>query len=168
MQPIGYNVIAKTVSYVGYISQASPDHGPGRVLVAAKSMALFELDAVCEAILHYGQVRPACSLDHLTAALAGRFSAEEVAETVREFIRLHLFEPNPPAPPVLMPVLDVEQFPVSSLVVNVANKCNLHCTYCYEPEEAKYGPAPVQMDWPTAQASVDFLFQNRVRAGRST
>lgn len=62
----------------------------GRVLVAAKSMALFELDAVCEAILHYGQVRPACSLDHLTAALAGRFSAEEVAETVREFIRLHL------------------------------------------------------------------------------
>ena len=67
-----------------------------------------------------------------------------------------------------MPVLDVEQFPVSSLVVNVANKCNLHCTYCYEPEEAKYGPAPVQMDWPTAQASVDFLFQNWVRAGRST
>lgn len=129
----------------------------GRVLVAAKSMALFEMDAVCEAVLRYGQVRPGCSLEQLTAALADRFSAEEVAETVREFVRLHIFETDPPASPVSIPELDVEQFPVSSVVVNVANKCNLHCTYCYEPDEAKYGPTPVQMDWPTAQASVDFL-----------
>ena len=130
-----------------------------RVLVAAKSMALFEMDAVCEAVLHYAQVRPACSLEQLTAALADRFSAEEVAETVHEFVRLHIFEAEAPDPSVSIPELDVTQFPVSSVVVNVANKCNLHCTYCYEPDEAKYGPTPVQMDWPTAQASVDFLFQ---------
>ena len=38
-------------------------------------------------------------------------------------------------------------------------RCNLHCTYCYEPEGAKYGPSPVQMDWDTARESVDFLFK---------
>src|SRR5262249_4895812 len=54
---------------------------------------------------------------------------------------------------------DIEHFPLGSLVLNVANKCNLHCSYCYEPEGAKYGSSPVQMDWETARTSVDFLFQ---------
>ena len=136
------------------------DSGP--ILVAAKSMSLFEMDAVSEAILQYAQVRPACTLEHITRALADRFSAVEVSETVEEFVRLQIFETeqsSQSSAPVAVPELDVEHFPVSSVVVNVANKCNLHCTYCYEPEEAKYGAAPVEMDWDTAQTSVDFLFQ---------
>ena len=131
----------------------------GPILVAAKSMSLFEMDAVSEAILQYSQVRPACTLEQLTHALNDRFCAEDIAETVHEFVRLQIFETGQPDSAVSIPELDVEHFPVSSVVVNVANKCNLHCTYCYEPEEAKYGAAPVQMDWHTAQTSVDFLFQ---------
>ncbi len=137
----------------------------GKILVAAKSMSLFLMDSVCEAVLDYAQVHPRCSLDQLTQALAGSCSFAEVAETVQEFVNLRIFVPEgaQSSLPVL-PAIDVEHFPVTSLVLNVANKCNLHCTYCYEPEGAKYGPSPVQMDSDTAQASIDFLFQ---RAGKS-
>lgn len=140
-------------------------YGGGKVLVAAKSMALFAMDPVAEAVLRYAQAHPRCSVDQVTQALAAQFSAQEVAETVHEFVRLHIFLPEGVAPASApLPPLDVERFPLTSLVLNVANKCNLHCTYCYEPEEAKYGPAPVQMDLETAQASIDFLWQ---RAGKS-
>jgi uncharacterized protein len=139
-------------------------YGEGKILVAAKSMSLFVMDAVSEAILRYAQAQPRCTLDQMTQALTGTFSTEEVAETIQEFVRLHIFVTTQATPTVIQPVIDVEHFPVSSLVVNVANKCNLHCTYCYEPEAAKYGSSPVQMDWDTARASVDFLFQ---KAGKS-
>jgi uncharacterized protein len=140
-------------------------HGGGQILVAAKSMSLFMMDPVADAILGYAQTHPRCSLEQITQALAGSFSFAEVAETVQEFVNLRIFMTEGSQPSVTaLPTLDVEHFPLTSLVLNVANKCNLHCTYCYEPEGAKYGPAPVQMDQDTAQASVDFLFQ---RAGKS-
>ena len=130
------------------------------ILVASKSMSMFVMDPASQAVLGYAQTHPHCTHEQLTAALVDQFSVDEVAETVQEFIALeilHAHDRSPSRPAV--PTLDVEHFPVSSLVVNVANKCNLHCTYCYEPESAKYGPSPVQMDWDTARESVDFLFK---------
>lgn len=140
-------------------------YGGGKILVAAKSMALFAMDPVAEAVLRYAQAHPRCSVDQVTQALAAQFSVQEVAETIDEFVRLHIFLPAGVASAgARLPSLDVERFPLTSLVLNITNKCNLHCTYCYEPEEAKYGPAAVQMDLETAQASIDFLWQ---RAGKS-
>jgi uncharacterized protein len=139
-------------------------YGRGKILVAARSMSLFVMDPVAEAILAHAQLHPQTSLDHLTQTLSGRFSAAEISETVQELAKLHIFLTNQPAPTTGFPIVDVTHFPLGSLVLNVANKCNLHCTYCYEPEKAKYGPSPVQMDWDTARTSVDFLFE---KAGKN-
>ncbi len=139
-------------------------YGERTILVAAKSMSLFVMDPVSDAILFYAKAHPRSTLERITQELAGRFSPEEVAETVREFVKLHIFTTEQPKPKPILPVVDIEHFPLGSLVLNVANKCNLHCTYCYEPENAKYGPSPVQMDWDMARTSVDFLFQ---RAGKN-
>jgi uncharacterized protein len=139
-------------------------YGGGRVLVAAKSMSLFVMDPVSEAVLRYAHTQPCCTLEQIIGALADRFASPDIVDTVQEFMRLHILTTSQAAPVVTQAFLNVEHFPVSSLVVNVANKCNLHCTYCYEPEMAKYGPAPVQMSWDTARASVDFLFH---KAGNS-
>ena len=111
-------------------------HGEETILVAAKSMSLFVMDPLSEAILRYAQAQPRCTLEQLTQALAGKFAPEEVAETVQEFVNLRIFATAQSTPTVTLPVIDVEHFPLSSLVVNVANKCNLHCTYCYEPAAA--------------------------------
>lgn len=137
----------------------------GKVLVAAKSMALFVMDAVAEAVLGYARTHPCFDVEQAIQALAARFAAAEIVETVHEFVRLHILLPvGVSATPAAPAALRVEEFPLTSLVLNVANKCNLHCTYCYEPESAKYGPAARQMDLETARASIDFLLQ---RAGQS-
>lgn len=133
--------------------------GERQILVAAKSMALFVMDAEAEAILAYAQDHPHLTSEELTRELHGRFSPEAINETVQELVRLHVFVTEQPQPKPIRPVVDIEHFPLGSLVLNVANKCNLHCTYCYEPEGAKYGSSPVQMDWDTARQSIDFLFQ---------
>jgi uncharacterized protein len=105
------------------------------------------------------QTRPQATLELLQRELPGQFSPEQIKETVQELVNLQVLTTTERQMRSPQPVVDVARFPVGSLVLNVANKCNLHCTYCYEPEAAKYGPAPVQMDSDTARASVDFLFQ---------
>jgi len=133
--------------------------GERQILVAAKSMALFVMDPVAEALLAYGQQHPHLTSEGISQELHGRFSPEAIGETLQELVRLHVFVTEQPAPKPIRPVVDIEHFPLGSLVLNVANKCNLHCSYCYEPEGAKYGSSPVQMDWDTARQSIDFLFQ---------
>ena len=55
-------------------------------------------------------------------------------------------------------------FPLATLVLNVTNKCNLSCTYCYEygedklTEEGSGGKA--RMDEKTARDSIDFLMRS--------
>lgn len=134
--------------------------GDRKILVAAKSMGLFELDPLGNAVLTYARTHPRCTLDRLVEDLGGPFTPQEVAETVKELVDLGVFVPDQPPKKKVEPlVVDVERFPLSSLVLNVSNKCNMHCTYCYEPEGAKYGPLAQNMDWETAKRSVDFLFE---------
>lgn len=134
----------------------------GNVLVAAKSMSLFVMDPLADAVLAYAQTHSRVSENELVHALANRFSTTDIQETIKELVRLHVFVSGQPEIKPIRPIVDVERFPLGSLVLNVANKCNLHCSYCYEPEAAKYSSSPVQMDWDTARQSIDFLFQ---RAG---
>ena len=141
-------------------AHAIPHGDQNSILVAAKSMSMFVMDPVSQAILTYVQSHPHLTQEELTDVLSGQFSVDEITETIQEFVALEILHTQDrSAASAPMPTLDVEHFPVSSLVVNVANKCNLHCTYCYEPEGAKYGPSPIQMDWDTARDSVDFLFK---------
>jgi uncharacterized protein len=56
-------------------------------------------------------------------------------------------------------------FPLATLVLNVTNKCNLSCTYCYEygadkltKDNAPAGRAMMSPD--TARQSIDFLFRS--------
>jgi uncharacterized protein len=63
-------------------------------------------------------------------------------------------------------------YPLTTLVLNVTNKCNLACTYCYEFGEDKLADAlrkngdarRSRMSSETARTSIDFLFENS--AGR--
>lgn len=58
-------------------------------------------------------------------------------------------------------------FPISTLVLNVTNKCNLSCTYCYEYGEDRLtagtgseGAGQAKMSDATARQSIDFLLRN--------
>lgn len=58
-------------------------------------------------------------------------------------------------------------FPIATLVLNVTNKCNLSCTYCYEYGADRLnggtgsaGTGKPKMDDDTARQSIDFLMRN--------
>ena len=57
------------------------------------------------------------------------------------------------------PKLSGKPFPQRSLVLNVANDCNLGCTYCFA-SQGDYGAPKRFMSQETARESVDFLLQN--------
>ena len=58
-----------------------------------------------------------------------------------------------------LPRLPSGPFPQRSLVLNIANDCNLGCTYCFA-SQGDYGAPKRLMSQETARKSVDFLLRN--------
>ena len=97
--------------------------------------AVFEVDDEAVAVLEGGDQDPDAVRELLS--VTGRDSGKQI----------------PPA-----------EFPLTTMVLNVTNQCNLSCTYCYEYGEDKIvetenGAQPKFMDDPTARDSVDFLLR---------
>ena len=64
-------------------------------------------------------------------------------------------------------------FPLSTMVLNVTNQCNLACTYCYEYGEDKivdteHGKQSKFMTEETARQSVEFLLKESSRIAHLT
>jgi uncharacterized protein len=61
-------------------------------------------------------------------------------------------------------IIPLAPFPLTTMVLNVTNQCNLSCTYCYEYGEDKIvdtenGKQPKFMSDETARASVEFMLK---------
>ncbi len=128
------------------------------------SAAIFALDAAAGAILDRldgGRV----SAETLVSDLAGRFPEAELRESLEELARAQAIGPARVALPMLPPKAALPQpFPLTTLVLNVTNQCNLSCTYCYEYGEDKLvdtqaSTQPRFMSEETARASVDFMLR---------
>jgi uncharacterized protein len=127
------------------------------------SAAVFELDEVSREImtrLRGGDVSPT----ELVRELNGRFEPREVEESIEELLRVRALGvsgiPDQP-PPRQMPPAD---FPLTTMVLNVTNQCNLSCSYCYEYGEDKIvdtenGRKPKFMSEETARESVEFMLR---------
>lgn len=136
------------------------------------SAAIFALDAATSAVL--AAVGPAArTVEAIVAALADRFDEPAVRAAIDELVSVRAlgyahFSATPPAR-----VLPLAPFPLSTMVLNVTNQCNLACTYCYEYGEDKLvdtanGRRPKFMDEATARASVDFLLRESGRVAHLT
>ena len=124
------------------------------------SAAVFALDAVSDAVLGLLAVGD-LPQDDVVAGLSGRFDSLAVSETVAELLRVRAIGervPDPPRPK-LLPMI-----PLATMVLNVTNKCNLACTYCYEYGEDKIvdtenGRKPKFMSEATARDAVEFMLK---------
>ena len=100
-----------------------------------------------------------------STALAGRFAAGDIDDSVAELRACPRARPRRAAPPAPLPkILPLTPVPLQTLVVNVTNQCNLACTYCYEYGEDKIvetenGQQPKFMSEETARESVEFLLR---------
>lgn len=148
-----------------------PFQSAGReFLYLVPSAAVFELDETSSAVLTRLQQGPAQGRA-LVEELSAAFPVAEVQETISELVRVRAIGesgvPERPAPKQMPPA----DFPLTTMVLNVTNQCNLSCTYCYEYGEDKIvdtenGRKPKFMSEETARQSVDFMLresgENRV------
>ena len=98
--------------------------------------------------------------------LAEQPDAAQAASSLHDLIALGVIRPvgEAQAPRAQLPPMP---FPLATLVLNVTNKCNLSCTYCYEYGEDRLtagtgskGAGKARMEDDTARQSIDFLLRN--------
>jgi uncharacterized protein len=139
------------------------DAAGGRFLYLVPSAGVFRLDDATAAVIDALRDGPH-TVPALVERLADRFPADRVIESTEELTQVRAVGPEgAPADPVL-DLLPPAGFPLTTMVLNVTNKCNLACTYCYEYGEdkivdTKYGKQPKFMADETARESVEFLLR---------
>jgi len=141
-------------------------------LYLVPSAAVFALDEATSAVLRVVSDSKRSEED-VVAALGDRFERESVRGAVAELLQVRAigYEHQPDdQPPRVLPMMP---FPLSTMVLNVTNQCNLACTYCYEYGEDKivdteHGKQSKFMSEDTAKASVDFLLAESSRIAHLT
>jgi uncharacterized protein len=144
-------------------------------LYLVPSAAVFELDSAASAVitmLRQGAMPPHQLIAELTAETSGSFSRSYLEETIAELLQVRAIGSSgvPETPPEVRQ-MPPANFPLTTMVLNVTNQCNLSCTYCYEYGEDKIvdtenGRKPKFMSEETARESVEFMLreagENRV------
>ncbi|MDA1102358.1 MAG: quinohemoprotein amine dehydrogenase maturation protein [Gemmatimonadetes bacterium] len=132
-----------------------------RFLYMVPSAGIFRMDEAGCAVLDALSGAPK-DTDALVEELAGQFDVDRILGTIQELTEIRAIG-DPSAPKEEVPNdLPPADFPLNTMVLNVTNKCNLACTYCYEYGDDKivdtqYGKQPKFMSDDTAEESVEFL-----------
>ena len=129
----------------------------------APSAAVFALDEVSDAVMRAVEQRP-FSREELTARLGTAFGPERVRESVDDLMAVRAVSEVAARAAKTPRVIPLKPFPLTTMVLNVTNPCNLSCTYCYEYGADKIvdtenGKKPKFMTEETARQSVDFMFR---------
>ncbi|MEM7417034.1 MAG: quinohemoprotein amine dehydrogenase maturation protein [Gemmatimonadota bacterium] len=134
-----------------------------RYLYMVPSAGIFRMDECGNAILDALADGPRPTTQ-IVAELTRDFDELRVVETLQDLSEIRAIG-DPDAPQAEVPNdLPPADFPLNTMVLNVTNKCNLACTYCYEYGEDKivdtqYGKQPKFMSDETAEESVEFLLK---------
>jgi uncharacterized protein len=134
------------------------DENGNAYLYMAESAAIHAVDPLADRIATtFARPREA-------AVGLAELSDPEAEGALRELVDLGVIRPfgEGAVPRAKLPPMP---FPLATLVLNVTNKCNLSCTYCYEygadkltKDNAPAGRAMMSPD--TARQSIDFLFRS--------
>lgn len=136
------------------------EHGNAFVYVAT-SAAILQLDALAAAAVDAFDRDGGATVDEW---LAGRPDQDAARAVLHDLVELGVIRPlgEAPAPHAELPPMP---FPLATLVLNVTNKCNLSCTYCYEYGADKVADGAAAASQPlmleaTARQSIDFLMRS--------
>ncbi|HJO04454.1 MAG TPA: quinohemoprotein amine dehydrogenase maturation protein [Acidobacteriota bacterium] len=130
-------------------------------LYMVPSAAVFGLDETAAAVIEHLDGQPMAASE-LVEQLADRYAPEAVYHSVNELMQVRALGEADVAPQPLPRQMPPTPFPLTTLVLNVTNQCNLSCGYCYEYSEDKIvdtenGRQPKFMSEETAKQSVDFM-----------
>ncbi|WP_355662311.1 quinohemoprotein amine dehydrogenase maturation protein [Halomonas salifodinae] len=118
--------------------------------------SLFAPDALSEELLALAGRGEGLDSRALPARLTRWASGDDIQARLAQLKALKLVTDG--AVQAYNPRVEVEQFPLSTVVLNVNTGCNLSCSYCYKedldnPRDGK------KMDLATAQASIEMMLR---------
>lgn len=119
----------------------------GAILYGVDHASLFLVDSSVQEVLSRWGSAPRVDLNQASSA------DREVLEGLRDIQLLVPVGPTQAWPPVRF---DPGHFPLTTMVLEVAQDCNLRCTYCYAEGGAYGGPARL-LDVETARAAARYL-----------
>ena len=132
-------------------------------LYLVPSAALVGLDPAADMIMQVLAARRQTRQDLITLA-AGLFTEQEIDEALRELLEMRAIGASEMTDRVTPKILPLTPVPLTTMVLNLTNQCNLACTYCYEYGEDKIvdtanGAQPKFMTLETAKQSVEFMLK---------
>ncbi len=133
------------------------DVGPRRMLFHIPTSSLFELDPVGREIMDLFAETRSVTAGDVRARFEGRVPPKEVTEALQEFIDLEVVSDGRPVR-ARQKQIKIENFPLSTVVLNVNTGCNLGCTYCYK-EDLTTPAKGDKMSFETAVKSIEMLLE---------
>ena len=135
------------------------------------SAAIFELDEAADRVLRTLTDRPQ-TREELVAGTEVD-GGTEVDAALLELMRVQAIGEISAPPTVTPKIIPLAPFPLTTMVLNVTNQCNLSCEYCYEYGEDKIvdtenGKQPKFMTEETARESVEFLLRESGKVAHIT
>jgi len=149
------------------LGEFHPFEGGGKkYLYLVPSGAVFEMDGLAAGVIDQlrESERPAQEL--LAGLQANGLSVSDADEVLKELYQAHVITSGDGVMPEAIEEAPLP-FPLSSLVLNITNQCNLSCKYCYEFGEDKLANPEGKAQYmpvETAQQAIDHLLANS--AGR--
>ena len=124
------------------------------------SAAIFALDPPSDAVLRALSDRPR-TREELSDAVP---DGQDLDAALTELLRVQAIGERSAPPTATAKVIPLAEIPLTTMVLNVTNQCNLSCTYCYEYGEDKIvdtenGRQPKFMTEETARQSVEFMLK---------
>jgi len=134
-----------------------------RYVYMVPSAGVFRLDPPSAAVLDALGRGPRLP-DEVICELSDRFPEDRLRDALSELVEIRAIGAAGAPREQVVNDLPPEGFPLTTMVLNVTNKCNLACTYCYEYGEdkivdTKFGDQPKFMADETARESVEFLLK---------
>lgn len=126
------------------------------MLLHVPTTALFELDEVGRAVLDLVQAEAGLDAGRVRERLSSGFAGEAVGECIDKLIDLQILRPDGASRPINPEGIHVQDFPLSTIVLNVNTGCNLACRYCYK-EDLAVPAEGKRMGMEVAARSVDLL-----------
>ncbi len=138
-------------------------HTAHRVTVDARELlfhipttSLFEIDTLDADVLGFLAEKGRVDEDDVRGRFADRDPAE-IARRLRSLIDLEIVTDGRPTSPE-RPAVKIENFPLTTIVLNVNTGCNLSCSYCYK-EDLDTPSKGRKMAFDTAVRSIDLLLK---------
>jgi uncharacterized protein len=127
-----------------------------RILFHVPTTSLFELDEVAGDVLDFLRTKDEIGADDLRLRFEGQHPPERVLETLQDLFELEVISNGSrrPAPGVVQ----ITNYPISTLVLNVNTGCNLSCSYCYK-EDLATPDRGRKMAFETAAKSFELLLR---------